>query len=191
MRDFVNGYYGRLPMGTKDGWAALDAGYQERTGLQSYLDFWSSVDSVRVISIGSRDAASVLAHLTYDWKDGHSTTEDRWLSMAVGNGGILITDSGVANSNTTVTVTATQASPANPAPADSGVLLACKALLHQPITAYDGPNQAVLELERVYGLDSDYAQALVGQLIETGTGDQAEWRPSQTCFDLWHQGAIK
>jgi len=190
MRDFVNRYYGQLPMGTQDGWAALDAGYQKKTGLQPYLDFWSTVQSVRVVSIGPRDASSVLARLTYDWKDGHSTTEDRWLSMVARNGGILITDSGVAKANTTVTVTAAPA-PANPAPADPGVLLACKALLHQPKTAFNGPNQAVQELIRVYGLDIIYANDLVDQLMVLGTDDPAGWRPSQTCFDLWHQGAIK
>ena len=191
MRDFVSRYYGQLPMGTQDGWAALDAGYQKKTGLQPYLDFWSTVQSVRVVSIGPRDASSVRARLTYDWKDGHSTTEDRWLSMVARNGGILITDSGVANSNTTVTVTATPASPANPEPADSGVLLACKALLHQPKTAFNGPNQAYQELTRLYGLDANYASALVDQLMVSGTDDPAGWRPSQTCFDLLHQGAIK
>jgi hypothetical protein len=70
-------------------------------------------------------------------------------------------------------------------------LLACQALLHQPTTAYDGPNQAVQELKRVYGLDANQAEALVGQLTVLNTNDPAHWRPSQTCFDLWHEGAIK
>jgi hypothetical protein len=75
--------------------------------------------------------------------------------------------------------------------ADSDVLHACEALLHQPKTAFDGPNQATQELERVYGLDANYADALIGQLIVWDKDYPADWRPSQTCFDLWHQGYIK
>ena len=75
--------------------------------------------------------------------------------------------------------------------ADSDVPHACQALLHKPQTAFDGPNQAVQELERVYGLDANHAEALVNQLIVLDKDDPAGWRPSQTCFDLWHQGYIK
>lgn len=74
---------------------------------------------------------------------------------------------------------------------DSDVPHACQALLHQPQTAFDGPNQAVQELERVYGLDANHAEALVDQLIVLDKDDPAGWRPSQTCFDLWHEGYIK
>jgi hypothetical protein len=75
--------------------------------------------------------------------------------------------------------------------ADSDVSHACQALLHQPQTAFDGPNQAVQELKRVYGLDANHAEALVNQLIVLDKDDPAGWRPSQTCFDLWHEGYIK
>ena len=75
--------------------------------------------------------------------------------------------------------------------ADSDVPHACRALLHQPQTAFDGPNQAVQELERVYGLDANHAEALVDQLIVVDKDAPAGWRPSQTCFDLWHEGYIK
>ena len=75
--------------------------------------------------------------------------------------------------------------------ADSDTQHACQALLHQPQTAFDGPNQAVQELERVYGLDANHAEALVDQLIVLDKDDPAGWRPSQTCFDLWHEGYIK
>ena len=80
--------------------------------------------------------------------------------------------------------------PAGIAHADTDVQLACKALMHQPTTAFDGPNQATQELERVYGMEAHHADALVGQLIVLNTNDPANWRPSQTCFDLWHQGAL-
>lgn len=80
------------------------------------MDFWSTVQSVRVVSITPRDATSVLARLTYDWREGHSTTEDRWLSVAIVNGRLLISDSAVANSNSTVTVTAQPDSSAAQAP---------------------------------------------------------------------------
>lgn len=74
--------------------------------------------------------------------------------------------------------------------ADTDIQLACKALMHQPTTAFDGPNQAIQELKRVYGMDPHQADALVDQLIVLNTNDPAHWRPSQTCFDLWHQGAL-
>jgi hypothetical protein len=75
--------------------------------------------------------------------------------------------------------------------ADPDVAHACQALLHQPQTAFDGPNQAVQELERTYGLDANHAEALVDQLIVLDKDDPTGWRPSQTCFDLWHEGYIK
>jgi hypothetical protein len=81
--------------------------------------------------------------------------------------------------------------PAGTAHADPDTLHACEALLHQPQTAFDGPNQATQELKRVYGLDANHADALVNQLIVWDRGEPAGWRPSQTCFDLWHQGYIK
>jgi hypothetical protein len=49
----------------------------------------------------------------------------------------------------------------------------------------------VLDLVQVYGMNYDHAMALVGQLIVVHTNDPAGWRPSQTCFDLWHEGYIK
>lgn len=87
------------------------------------------------------------------------------------------------------TTTAAAVPPAAQA-SDPDVLLACKALLHQPTTAYNGPNQAYQELQRVYGMEANYADALVDRLVVLGTDDPAGWRPSQTCFDLWHAGAI-
>lgn len=74
--------------------------------------------------------------------------------------------------------------------ANTDVQLAWKALMHQPTTAFDSPNQATQELERVYGMEAHHADALVGQLIVLNRNDPANWRPSQTCFDLWHQGAL-
>lgn len=74
--------------------------------------------------------------------------------------------------------------------ADDSVNAACEALLHQPKTAFGGPNQAVQQLMR-NGMNPDDAEAVVGGLITTGTNDPAGWRPSQTCFDLWHHSLIK
>jgi hypothetical protein len=73
---------------------------------------------------------------------------------------------------------------------DPDVVSACEALLHQPQDAYVGPNHAILELEHD-GMDYDRAYALVSQLAVYHTDDPAQWRPSQTCFDLWHEGYIK
>jgi hypothetical protein len=73
---------------------------------------------------------------------------------------------------------------------DPDVAAACAALMHQPKDSFVGPNHAALELIH-NGMTSDRAYALVDQLAVYYTDDPAGWRPSQTCFDLWHQGYIK
>ena len=93
MRDLVTEFYSELPAQPMDGWAKLDTHYQDRSGLRGYLDFWSSIQSVTVISVTPRDATSVVARLRYVRRDGQSDTEDRWLSVVPKNGRLLIYDS--------------------------------------------------------------------------------------------------
>lgn len=93
MRDLVVGFYARLPGNTAAAWNDLDAGYQQRHGLGGFTGFWSTVESVSVLSVTPRDATSVVARLRYVLRNGGTDTEDRWLSVVPGSGGLLIHDS--------------------------------------------------------------------------------------------------
>jgi hypothetical protein len=93
MRDFVIGLYGELPGNARDAWTKLDTGYQNQTGLSDYLDFWSTIESVNVVSVTPRDANSVVVRLTFVPRDGATNTEDRWLSVVLRNGVMLVYDS--------------------------------------------------------------------------------------------------
>jgi serine/threonine-protein kinase len=93
MRDFVIGLYGELPGNARDAWTKLDTGYQNQTGLTDYLDFWSTIESVNVMSVTPRDANSVVVRLTFVPRNGETNTEDRWLSVVLKNGVMLVYDS--------------------------------------------------------------------------------------------------
>jgi serine/threonine protein kinase len=95
MRNFVEGYYADLPGQPQDAWAKLDTHYQNQTGLRDYLDFWATIQSVRVLSVTPRDATSVVARLTYVRRDGQSSTEDRWFEIVLVNGAMLLDGSDV------------------------------------------------------------------------------------------------
>jgi serine/threonine-protein kinase len=93
MRDQVNGFYGQLPGNARGAWDMLDVHYQQRNGLEDYLGFWSTIQSVSVLSISPRDANSVVATIRYVLRDGRVDTENRWLSVVPVNGKLLIYDS--------------------------------------------------------------------------------------------------
>ena len=93
MRDAVLGFYGQLPANARAAWDKLDANYQQRNGLDDYLGFWSTIQSVSVLSVTPRDATSVVATLRYVLRDGRVDTENRWLSVVARNGQLLIYDS--------------------------------------------------------------------------------------------------
>ena len=93
MRDAVNGFYADLPANARSAWDKLDPHYQQRNGLTDYLGFWSTIQSVSVLSISPRDANSVVATLRYVLNDGRIDTENRWRSVVSENGRLLIYDS--------------------------------------------------------------------------------------------------
>ncbi len=93
MRDLVAGFYARLPGDTASAWSDLDAAYQQRHGLGGFIGFWSTIESVSVLTVTPRDATSVVARLRYVLRDGGTDTEDRWLSVVPGDGRLLIHDS--------------------------------------------------------------------------------------------------
>lgn len=98
MRDAVNGFYAELPVNARTAWERLDPHYQQRNGLTDFLGFWSTIQSVAVLSVSPRDAGSVVATLRYVLNDGRIDTENRWLSVVVDpssatGGRLLIYDS--------------------------------------------------------------------------------------------------
>lgn len=93
MRDLVAGFYAELPGNAQNAWNKLDTHYQQRNGLADYLGFWSTIESVSVLSITARDANSVVATLRYVLRDGGVDTENRWLSVIEKDGRLLIYDS--------------------------------------------------------------------------------------------------
>jgi serine/threonine protein kinase len=93
MSDFVSRYYRDLPSHPQDAWAKLDTYAQNQTGEQQFLDFWSTIESVTVISISPRDPTSVTARLSYVRRGGQTDAEDRWLRVALVDGAILLHES--------------------------------------------------------------------------------------------------
>ncbi len=93
MRDAVTAFYGQLPGNAGAAWNNLDVNYQQRNGFDDYLGFWSTIQSVAVLSISPRDATSVVATIRYVLRDGRVDTENRWLSVVPRNGQLLIYDS--------------------------------------------------------------------------------------------------
>lgn len=93
MRDLVSRFYAQLPGNARGAWNQLDYHYQQRNGIDDYLGFWSTIESVEVLSITPRDANSVVARLRYVLRDGRIDTENRWLSVVSAGGRLLIYDS--------------------------------------------------------------------------------------------------
>lgn len=93
MRNLVTGFYADLPGNARAAWNKLDVHYQQRNGFDGYLGFWSTINSVSVLSITPRDANSVIATIRYVLNDGRVDTENRWLSVVDANGQLLIYDS--------------------------------------------------------------------------------------------------
>lgn len=93
MRDLVARFYGQLPGNAQSAWTLLDTHYQQRNGMQDYLGFWASIQSVSLLSVSPRDANSVVARISYVLRDGRVDTENRWLSVVSKDGRQLIYDS--------------------------------------------------------------------------------------------------
>ena len=93
MRDLVTGFYAELPDDARTAWTMLDSNYQQRNGLNDYLGFWSTIESVSVLAVTPRDETSVVATVRYLLRGGGSDTENRWLSVARRDGRLLIYDS--------------------------------------------------------------------------------------------------
>ncbi|HKV18209.1 MAG TPA: hypothetical protein VJR50_04190 [Mycobacterium sp.] len=93
MRDFVTDYYAQLPRNAQAAWSKLDPAYQAQTGQADYLDFWSGLQSVTVLSVSPRDPSSVLVRLRYTRPDGTTDTENRSVTITSENGQLWIAGS--------------------------------------------------------------------------------------------------
>ncbi|OBJ73422.1 hypothetical protein A5643_04000 [Mycobacterium sp. 1274756.6] len=93
MRDFITNYYDLLPTRAADAWAFLDTPYQAETGLDSYIEFWSTISAVDVVSVRPLDSTSIIARIRYTQLSGQNETEDRWFSLAGTGQSMTIEDS--------------------------------------------------------------------------------------------------
>ncbi|WP_433755014.1 protein kinase domain-containing protein [Nocardia sp. CA-135398] len=93
---FVYGYYGMLPGNVQGGWSQLTPSYQAQTGgFGSYSQFWSTVRSVSVGGVTPNGENRAVVSLTYNLKNGSSSSENRWIQVVSDNGRLLIAASGV------------------------------------------------------------------------------------------------
>ena len=93
MRDAIIAFYAQLPDNARNAWDQLDIHYQQRNGLDDYLSFWPTIESVSVLAVTPRDADSVVATVRYVLRGGGVDTENRWFSLTAKDGGLLIYDS--------------------------------------------------------------------------------------------------
>ena len=93
MRDFTMSYYAELPDNVESAWSKLDPHLANRSGHIDYVDFWSAIESVTVLSVTPHDDTSVIAHLQYRRRDGVTESEDRWLSFTSDGSAMHIYDS--------------------------------------------------------------------------------------------------
>ena len=92
MKNLVTGY-ADLPGNAAGRGTNSTSTISNAMGSDDYLGFWSTIDSVSVLSVGPRDATSVVATIRYVLRDGRVDTENRWLSVVPVNGQLLIYDS--------------------------------------------------------------------------------------------------
>ncbi len=93
---FIYGYYGTVPGNVQGAWSQLTSSYQAQTGgFGSYSQFWSTVRSVSVASITPNGENRAVVSLTYNLKNGSTSSENRWIQVASENGRLLIAASGL------------------------------------------------------------------------------------------------
>ncbi|MFI6365511.1 serine/threonine-protein kinase [Nocardia sp. NPDC050630] len=93
---FIYGYYGMLPGNVQGGWSELSPSYQAQTGgFGSYSQFWSTVRSVSVGGVTPNGENRAVVSLTYNLKNGSTSSENRWIQVTSDNGRLLIVASGV------------------------------------------------------------------------------------------------
>ena len=93
MEKFVRDYFKEVTKDRDATWALLTPEYQQSMGRGTYDGFWSTIDSVKVSDLQANAADGIVtARLTYDRKDGSSSTERHQLAVVEGSDGLLIAD---------------------------------------------------------------------------------------------------
>lgn len=89
---FVRDYFKEVTKDRDTTWALLTPEYQDRMGGRSSYDgFWSTIDSVKVSDLEANAADGIVtATLTYDRKQGGSSTERHELTVVEDGDGFLI-----------------------------------------------------------------------------------------------------
>lgn len=91
MGKFVRDYFKEVTKDRDATWALLTPEYQRSMGRDSYDGFWSTIDSVKVSDLQASAADGIVtATLTYDRKDGGSSTERHQIVVVEGSDGLLI-----------------------------------------------------------------------------------------------------
>ncbi|MQY17284.1 serine/threonine-protein kinase [Nocardia macrotermitis] len=90
---FMSSYYGMLPGNAAAAWPLLSAGYQSASGgYDSYLQFWGEFSSVTVSGV-TENGNTATGTITYHYKNGQVTSEQRWCRVGSVNGQTVILDS--------------------------------------------------------------------------------------------------
>ncbi|MBY8860492.1 serine/threonine protein kinase [Nocardia sp. CA2R105] len=92
---FMSSYYGMLPGNAAAAWPLLSSGYQSSSGgYDNYLQFWGEFSSVTVSGV-SENGDTATGTVTYHYKNGQVTSEQRWCRVGSVNGQTVILDSQV------------------------------------------------------------------------------------------------
>jgi tRNA A-37 threonylcarbamoyl transferase component Bud32 len=92
---FITDYYKLMPGDLQDGWGRLTAAYQSRTagGFSGYQQFWSQINSVDLTGVSATGPSTVVATLSYHYKDGSNPVERTTFTLVQENGQWKITNS--------------------------------------------------------------------------------------------------
>ena len=89
--NFVRDYFKDVTKDRDKTWAQLTPRYQAEVGRDTYDGFWSTIKAVKVKDLEvNSDTGAVIATLTYEKKDGGSSTERHELPVVEQGGGLLI-----------------------------------------------------------------------------------------------------
>jgi hypothetical protein len=99
--DAISSYYALVPNDLSDAWAKLTASYQKTSGgIDSYQQFWSTIAQVTATEVSMQDDGSVLATISYVYKDGKVVAERTSFGLVRDDGQLKINSSHALSSHT-------------------------------------------------------------------------------------------
>jgi hypothetical protein len=98
----IAGYYRLVPDHLDQGWVYLTPDYQRNHagGMSGYTQFWSQIQSVSASDIVAQSPATVVATLTYHYRDGRIVQERTSFGMVESGGVWKIASTSVLSSKT-------------------------------------------------------------------------------------------